>query len=122
MLDNFGKNLLNELRKINMTQLELSKKTGISNSNISKWIKNKTIPSVRSIEKIAKTLNIPIYLLTKENETQKNFDNSNNLEIIGNNNSNINQTNNNRNIDILLHKIQILEKEIEIIKLKLNNK
>lgn len=115
MLDNFGKNLVNELRKQNMTQLELSKKTGIGNSNISKWITKKTIPSVRNIEKVAKALNIPTSALT-------NCENNHNInQIIGNNNHNI-QQNNDKNIEIILNKLLILEKEIEILKLKINDK
>ena len=116
MLENFGKNLVKELRKKNMTQTELSKKTGIHNANISYWIKGKTIPAVRSIEKVAKALDIPTSKLTEDNS------NTNINQVIGNNNSNISQQNNDNNINIILNRLLIIEKEIEIIKLKLNNK
>lgn len=112
MFSHFKENLVAELRRQNLTQTELAKRTGINDAIISGWIKQGRLPAVRSIEKVAKALNIPVTDLTENKNRQSN-------QVIGNNNSNINQTNND-NLEILLHRISILEKEVEILKLKIS--
>ena len=53
------------MKKKNMTQLELSKRTGIATSNISDWKKKKTNPKADSLLSICDALEItPEQLLT----------------------------------------------------------
>lgn len=56
--------------KFGYTNAELEEKSNISNSQISKWIKNNQKPSYDKVVAVAKTLNVSIdwLLLGKENE------------------------------------------------------
>jgi transcriptional regulator with XRE-family HTH domain len=68
MSDNiFGKNLNEIILFLNISQAELSKKTGSTCAAISQIINGKREPSLRSICKITKALNINFErLITKE--------------------------------------------------------
>ena len=56
----FGIRLHKLLKRKNITQNELSEKTGISNISISKYITGKTSPSFYAVDKIAKVLKCSI--------------------------------------------------------------
>ena len=48
-----------------MTAADISRKTGITQAALSRYINDKRIPRLNSVIKIAKALNVPIELLVK---------------------------------------------------------
>lgn len=68
MKSNIGKLIRFYRRKLGLTQTELSKLTGISQSTISDYEKGNIIPSISNIKKIAKALNIEPKLFFMEKE------------------------------------------------------
>ena len=48
-----------------MTAADISRKTGITQATLSRYINGKRIPKINSVIKIAKALNVPIELLLK---------------------------------------------------------
>lgn len=48
-----------------MTAADISRKTGITQATLSRYINGKRIPKINSVIKIAKALNVPIELLMK---------------------------------------------------------
>lgn len=68
MKSNIGKLIKFYRRKLGLTQTELSKLTGISQSTISDYEKGNIIPSISNIKKIAKALNIEPKLFFMEKE------------------------------------------------------
>jgi transcriptional regulator with XRE-family HTH domain len=65
---NIGKLIKFYRKKLGLTQTELSKLTGISQSTISDYEKGNIIPSISNIKKIAKALNIEPKLFFMEKE------------------------------------------------------
>ncbi|MCM1306630.1 MAG: helix-turn-helix transcriptional regulator [Bacteroides sp.] len=66
----FSANRIKELREENaLTQHELSRKTGISQANISRWEKNVIIPNVLDCWKLAEFFNVSVdYLIGREDD------------------------------------------------------
>ena len=63
----FGKRLKEVLKKLNLTQIALSKKIGTSNVVINRYVKGKTTPDYNFLNKLAAIYNINInWLLTGE--------------------------------------------------------
>jgi transcriptional regulator with XRE-family HTH domain len=108
---NIGERIRKFRRYSLMSIEELAKKIGKTRVTVISWEKNKSKPSYDYLQKIADVLKIDIEDLLSDNK--KVVTN----QIIGNNNYNINQTNN-KNIENILSRITILEKEVEILKLK----
>lgn len=51
----------NQLRKsLNLTQVEVAEKMNINQTTISKWEKNKAIPSLETMKKLAETLQVDV--------------------------------------------------------------
>ena len=48
-----------------MTAADISRKTGMTQAALSRYINDKRIPRLNSVIKIAKALNVPIELLVK---------------------------------------------------------
>ena len=48
-----------------MTAADISRKTGMTQATLSRYINGKRIPNINSVIKIAKALNVPIELLMK---------------------------------------------------------
>ena len=57
----------------NMTQKELSEKTGINRIMISRIEKNNFIPSIQQLENLAKTLNFDVKTLFSEKKNSNSF-------------------------------------------------
>jgi transcriptional regulator with XRE-family HTH domain len=70
-----AKNIRKERIKNNLTLEELSEKAQISVSFLSYIEKNKKIPSIKTIEKISKGLNIPVYKLFQTEQDKREKDN-----------------------------------------------
>ncbi len=73
----FAVQLRNIMFKKNITQTDLAKKLGVTQTMISHWISGDRNPTLNSLEKISKALNIPISYLTEDNEYNKNQKNIN---------------------------------------------
>lgn len=56
-LDIFSNNLLDMMEEANVSQHELSRRTGIAQATISRYITKKQMPSVRAIVNISYALN-----------------------------------------------------------------
>ena len=55
-LNIFGDNLVDMLRKANLTQEDLSEMTGLSRSTISRYIRKRQMPSPKALVNIAEAL------------------------------------------------------------------
>lgn len=66
----FSKNRIKELREEKLlTQHELSRKTGISQANISRWETNVIVPNVVDCWKLADFFNVTVdYLIGREKD------------------------------------------------------
>lgn len=63
----FSDRLIDLLKKHNITQRELARKTGVSSATISRYISDSRIPRIDILEKIANFFKVPIeYLLGDE--------------------------------------------------------
>lgn len=62
-----GDNLRKYRKEAGLTQVELAKRLGILQGNITRWETDKVIPSVPTLEKLSKILNVSIgnFLLTE---------------------------------------------------------
>lgn len=56
----YGKELKAHREKLNLSQCELAKRTGIKQQNISRWEKNQNYPSIDLCEKLADFYGITI--------------------------------------------------------------
>ena len=56
----FSKNLKDLREYENISQLELSKRTGISQSSIARWELDKTQPTIKDVVTLAKYFNVSI--------------------------------------------------------------
>ena len=67
-MHDFSTNRIKELREDNgLTQHELSRKTGISQANISRWETNIIVPNVLDCWKLAEFFNVSVdYLIGRE--------------------------------------------------------
>ena len=93
-MDNLGNRIKDLLEVRKMTQKELSKKVGISEQSMSRYINNKRIPDVILCDKIARILGVTVdFLLGKENNpyimligiilhNRKNLNNDQKIELI----------------------------------------
>ena len=93
-MDNLGNRIKDLLKVRKMTQKELSKKVGISEQSMSRYINNKRIPDVILCDEIARILGVTVdFLLGKENNpyimligiilrNRKNLNNDQKIELI----------------------------------------
>ena len=72
----FSEKLKRIMFEKNLKQEDFAKKIGVNQSHVSNWITGKRNPSMNTLNKIAKTLNIPISSLI-ENTGKNNLKNSN---------------------------------------------
>lgn len=71
------------LRKNNMTQADLARKTGISTGLISQWKNRAQNPSAEKLQKVAECFNVSVdYLLGNEQKEKPITDESNELDNI----------------------------------------
>lgn len=93
-----------------LNQSELAKAIGITRQSLSGWLSSCENPKLENIKKIAKATNKPVNYF---------FENSGN---IADNKSQItvNETSSNYEIAMLQKDMEIVKKEIEILKLKIN--
>lgn len=76
MKDNFIDRLKQLMEKSNITQTELSKKTGITQSSISDWLRGKYLPKQDKVDVLARALDVtPAYLMGWKDDSK--------LEILG---------------------------------------
>lgn len=61
-----GKNIKNRREEIGLTQQELAEKVNVDRSMISKLEKNKTLPSISTLESLAQALKMSISELIEE--------------------------------------------------------
>ena len=59
-MKNYGEELKFQREANNLTQLELARKTGIKQCNISRWESGKVVPSIEYCEKLADFYGISI--------------------------------------------------------------
>lgn len=64
-MSKFAMNLKKLMIEREMTAADISRKTGITQAALSRYINGKRIPKINSVIKIAKALNVPIELLLK---------------------------------------------------------
>lgn len=64
-MSKFTMNLKKLMIEREMTAADISRKTGITQAALSRYINGKRIPKINSVIKIAKALNVPIELLLK---------------------------------------------------------
>ena len=64
-MSKFAMNLKKLMIEREMTAADISRKTGITQGTLSRYINGKRIPKINSVIKIAKALNVPIELLMK---------------------------------------------------------
>ena len=64
-MSKFTMNLKKLMIEREMTAADISRKTGITQATLSRYINGKRIPNINSVIKIAKALNVPIELLMK---------------------------------------------------------
>lgn len=64
-MSKFTMNLKKLMIEREMTAADISRKTGITQAALSRYINGKRIPKINSVIKIAKALNVPIELLMK---------------------------------------------------------
>lgn len=69
----FSQRLQALLKENNMTQVELSRMVGVSESTIGKWILEKSLPRMGIIEKLANIFNRPKSYFFDENETRQTY-------------------------------------------------
>lgn len=81
----FSQNLKKYLEKENMNQAELAEKIGASRQSVSNWVTGKQVPRMEKLQKVADALNI---------DKNKLFESSESMLNIGNNNTNIDGTQN----------------------------
>jgi transcriptional regulator with XRE-family HTH domain len=61
--DMFGDRLFLSMKKLNVTQRELSEQTGINKDQISFFVNNRRLPSFENLRKLCICLKCPQYLL-----------------------------------------------------------
>ena len=66
--DNFGSNLIAYIKSIDMTQKDLSCRTGITRSGLNQMIKGKRRPDLDSLCKILNSLNVTFEFIMNFNE------------------------------------------------------
>ena len=67
-----GDNIFKYRKSINMTQIELAKKMKASQPNVYRWEKNLVTPSIETLKKLSKILNISVDgLLFSEQDKKK---------------------------------------------------
>lgn len=64
-MSKFTMNLKKLMIEREMTAADISRKTGMTQAALSRYINGKRIPKINSVIKIAKALNVPIELLLK---------------------------------------------------------
>lgn len=64
-MSKFAMNLKKLMIEREMTAADISRKTGMTQAALSRYINDKRIPRLNSVIKIAKALNVPIELLLK---------------------------------------------------------
>ena len=64
-MSKFTMNLKKLMIEREMTAADISRKTGMTQATLSRYINGKRIPNINSVIKIAKALNVPIELLLK---------------------------------------------------------
>lgn len=64
-MSKFTMNLKKLMIEREMTAADISRKTGMTQATLSRYINGKRIPNINSVIKIAKALNVPIELLMK---------------------------------------------------------
>lgn len=65
-MNTFGEKLKARLAEQNMTQLELSRRTGITPASVSKYIHNERFPNLKTASKIAEVLDVPLEWFREE--------------------------------------------------------
>ncbi|MDZ5712278.1 helix-turn-helix transcriptional regulator [Jeotgalibacillus haloalkalitolerans] len=68
MTEILSENLKKLLREYNMTQSQLSKIAGVSESTVGKWVLKKSFPRMGVIQKIADHFNLPKSYLLEEDQ------------------------------------------------------
>ena len=111
MKNKFATTLFKLLKSKGLTQKELCKLLDIQESSISHWMKGKSVPSMKSVVKIADYFKVPYSVFYDEK-------NGENTSIINNGNNNNNTINDNTRIELLEEKVKRLELEIELLKRK----
>ncbi|MBQ3835443.1 MAG: helix-turn-helix transcriptional regulator [Elusimicrobia bacterium] len=107
--NNFVIKLLTVLKEKNLTQKELSKNLDIKEPIISRWMKGKSKPSTKSINKLANYFNVPVsYFYNNENIDSNEKDLINQLK------------GKEREIDILRKEIALRDREIEFLKTQIS--
>ena len=64
-MSKFAMNLKKLMIEREMTAADISRKTGMTQATLSRYINGKRTPNINSVIKIAKALNVPIELLMK---------------------------------------------------------
>lgn len=108
-----GERIRNIMTSKRLTIIELAEKTSLSKSGISKILQNQSSPSINTLEKISKVLNVPLisFFLNSEEQNYKEsyddlYDNYKSFK--------------NRTLD-LIKIISILEFNVEETQIMLNN-
>ena len=106
--NSFEKKVRIALAEKGETQASLARKIGVTRGQINLWMKNKNIPKMSSIQKIAEVLDKPVNYF---------FDKS---PIITGDNNNVNsKVSSEKDVIIMKQKIAIMEKDIENINLRI---
>lgn len=66
-----GQNIKKYRKELELTQEQLAKKVGVIQSNVYRWEKDVVVPSIDTIKKLAKTLNISVDGLLFSDEERK---------------------------------------------------
>lgn len=105
-----AKKLRMALAELGSNQTEIAKKMGVSKAQISHWVAGDNKPSMESLNKLADALGKPVNYFFEQNG-----------ENIANGNSiiNVNSTSENMRLTLLEKDMELLKKEVEIIKLKM---
>lgn len=117
MHDKINLKILQLLRKNHITQKKLAKTLKMDEAVISRWISGKSTPSLKSIQKIAKALNISVEDLL--NET-KNFSDVNvSFFNSGKNQQVINKNSLIEAVEILKEKLKVKDEKIKFLEEKI---
>lgn len=110
--------------KISGAQSKISQKLKVSTAAVSNWFNGKTLPTEENLKQISKNFNVDIDILRQVfygyNDKENNFF-QNNGNIIDDNKGNVNiNSSESVRLALLEKDFELLKKEVEIIKLKMN--
>lgn len=74
MASNTGKVILEQLKKLSMSQKELAEATGLTESAVSRYVKGERVPRGINLMKIANALSITVDQLLADDNTKDDID------------------------------------------------